>query len=137
MEGNYFISVSRDYHDTPEHLYSLIGDGTLFEFSGADDVSFDFSENGPFEFVFKDRGRIHGQILKIVTNSKIILEWNVDGFGRKPENGTKVWITILGSEKLATVTIEHREIPTEESASAKKKSWTEILEDIESQVVKV
>ena len=127
MEGNSHISVSRDYAASAEEIYSLIEKGRLFELTGADEIKYDFSENGPFELKFKDRGTIHGQILKLIPSEKVVLEWDVDGFGMEPERDTKVWITILHSNGHTTVTIEHREIPTEESAMAKKKAWTEIL----------
>ena len=129
MEGNYFISASHDYNVSPKHIYSIIREGKLFQLTGAKNVTFDFSENGPFELIFNS-GAVRGRFLKIEENSKIVLEWDSEGFGRDPEKGTKVWITILGNEKQTTLTIEHREIPTEVSAMAKKKSWERILEDL-------
>ena len=130
MEGNYCISASHDYSGSPEKIYPLIRDGTLFRLTGADKVAFDFSENASFEFNFADRGKIIGRFLKIIPHSKIIMEWDVEGFDRPAEKGTKVWITILGDENRTTLTIEHREIPTEESAAAKQKAWEEILEEL-------
>jgi hypothetical protein len=130
MEGNYYISASHDYSDSKEHIYKLICEGKLFKLTGAENVKFNFSENGPFVLVFKS-GIVRGQFLKIEENALIIIEWNSEGFRRDPEEGTKVWITLLGSEEHSTLTIEHREIPTEESAIAKKKSWERILEEFQ------
>jgi activator of HSP90 ATPase len=129
MEGNYFITASHDYDVPPKEIYSLIRDGELFRLAGANTVNFTFSEDGPFELLFKS-GTVHGRFLKIEENSKIIMEWDSDGFDRSPEPGTKVWVTLLGDEKHTTVALEHREIPTEESALSKKKSWERILEEL-------
>jgi hypothetical protein len=129
MEGNYFITAAHDYQASTKEIYNLIREGKLFQLTGAETVNFTFSENGPFELTFKN-GKVTGQFMKIIENSKIILEWDSEGFSREPEKGTKVWISILGDEKLTTVTIEHREIPTQESAKSKEKSWKRILEEL-------
>jgi hypothetical protein len=129
MEGNYFITASHDYSASPAQIYSLIGKGKLFQLTGAETVNFIFSENAPFELIFKS-GTVRGQFMKIIENEKIILEWDSDGFNREPEKGTKVWVTLLGDEKHTTLALEHREIPTEESALSKKKSWERILEEL-------
>ena len=130
MEGNSHISISHDYTASSEAIYSMIAEGKLFKLTGADEITFDFSENGPFELKFTGRGRIHGQILKLIPNEKVVLQWDVDGFDMDLERDTKVWITILHTQGHTTVTIEHREIPTEESAAAKKKAWPEILNEL-------
>ena len=129
MQGNYFISASHDYDAPSKQIYSLIRDGKLFKLTGAEKLTFNFSENGPFELVFKS-GTVRGRFIKIEENVKIILEWDSEGFARAPEKGTKVWVSLLGDEKHTTLTIEHREIPTEESAMSKKKSWEGILEEL-------
>ena len=129
MEGNYFITASHDYNVPRKEIFSLIREGRLFQLTGAETVNFSFSENGPIELMFKN-GKVTGQFLKIIENEKIIMEWNSEGFNRADEQATKVWITILGNEELTTVTIEHREIPTPESAQSKEKSWKRILEDL-------
>ena len=129
MEGNYFITTSHDYNISSQEIYDLIREGKLFQLTGAETVNFTFSENGAFELMFKS-GNVTGQFMKIIENEKIILEWDSEGFSRESEKGTKVWITILGNENHSTVTIEHREIPTEESALAKEKSWKRILEEL-------
>jgi uncharacterized protein YndB with AHSA1/START domain len=130
MEGKYNISASHDYTNSPEKIYSLIRDGKLFKLTGADKITYDFSVNAAFEFDFANRGKISGRFLKIIPNSKVIMEWDVEGFDRPAEKGTKVWITILGDEKRTTPTIEHREIPTEQSAEVKRRAWEEILDDL-------
>ncbi len=134
MEGNYFISVSCDYDDAPDEIYTRIRDGKLFELTEADSVTFDFSENAAFECDFADRGRISGRFIKIIPNSKVVMEWDVEGFERPDEKGTKVWITILGSENRTTLTIEHREIPSEESAEAKRRAWEGILQELSKSI---
>ena len=131
MEGNYFITVSHDYKTSAADIFSLLRAGKLFKLTGAENVTFDFSENGAFDLAFKS-GKVHGQFMKIIENEKVIMEWDSEGFNREPEKGTKVWITILGNGKPeSTVTIEHREIPTQESAQSKEKSWKRILEELE------
>jgi activator of HSP90 ATPase len=129
MEGNYFITASHDYDISREQIFSLIRDGKLFQLTGAHTVNFTFEENGAFELLFKS-GTVRGRFLKIEENAKIILEWDSDGFSRDPERGTKVWITLLGDEVHTTVALEHREIPIEESALSKKKSWERILAEL-------
>ena len=105
-------------------------EGDYFNSQERRPYNFTFSENGPIiELLFKS-GKVTGQFVKIIENEKIVMEWNSEGFNRPDEKSTKVWINLLGDEKLATVTIEHREIPTPESAQSKEKSWTRILEEL-------
>jgi len=126
MEGNYFITASHDYPASTKKIYSLIQTGELFRLTGAETVNFTFGENDAFELLFKNC-KITGRFMKIIENEKIILEWDTEGFYPVPEKGTKVWITLLGDEKHTTLALEHREIPTEESALSKKKNWERIL----------
>ena len=129
MEGNYFITASHDYTASVKAMYALVREGKLFQLTGAETVNFTISENGAIELIFKN-GKVTGQFMKIIENEKIILEWDSEGFSREPEKGTKVWISFLGDEKRSTVASEHREIPTEESAKAKEKSWKRILDEL-------
>ena len=127
MQPGFNISALRDYTESHENIFLRIQDGSLFRLTGADEVTFDFSEGGRFELSFKGRGRISGRFLKIIPISRVVMEWDVEGFGRPDERGTTVWITLLENDARTTLTIEHREIPTEESANSKKKAWKEIL----------
>ena len=131
-DGSYSLSVSREYLESPEDIYSLIRDGKLFRLTGADTLTFEFIEGAPFELRFTHGGAIRGRIIELIPNSKILLEWDVEGFGRLPERGTEVCITISRGASQTRMTIEHNCNPTEQSANAKRGAWTEILSELMS-----
>ena len=113
-----------------EFCFALFRDGTFFELTGADIIDFHFAEGGNFHLTFYERGEIFGTFKKIILNEKIILIWNVKGFGRQPEMNTNVEITFQGESK-TVITVRHSGILSRESIRAKEKAWNEILDDLQ------
>jgi uncharacterized protein YndB with AHSA1/START domain len=133
MNNNNNISLSHKYNAAPGKLFLLIQNGVLFKLTGADKIEFDFRENGSFSFKFNDRGHVYGKFKNIIPNEKVVLGWNVTGFGLEDEFDTIVDITING-KGITTLTIKHTGIMSEKSAGAKQIGWSEILEDLEKEI---
>ena len=124
------IEVSQEYKTTPETLFSVIENGALFELTGADKISVDFKVNGKFILEFNNRGTISGVITHIISPNQLWMKWDVEGFGMETEKDTQVKISILKRSK-TELTLNHGGIKTKASAEAKKKAWTEILNDLQ------
>src|SRR5438067_6217780 len=106
MEASNDIFISQSFSVSAEAVFELVKSGMLFELTGADEINFDFWEGGVFHLLFKDRGHIDGTFVEIIPASKILLSWNVEGFGKPSENDTKVSVSIEENEN-TTLTIEH------------------------------
>ena len=136
METNdttHFISLQKTYDEGIEAIFNLFMDGTVFKLTGADHIQSDFKAGGLFRLMFNNRGAIHGQFIKI-NKTHIIIEWNADGFQRHSEIKTLVEITLSGGNGKCILTLDHKNIKQEDSASAKKRAWTEILDNIEKTI---
>ena len=79
---------------------------------------------------FNNRGTIYGVFTKI-TDSDIVMEWNVDGFQRPKETKTSLEISLRKENKECILTLNHKNISHPEAAAAKQRAWTEILDSIE------
>lgn len=109
---------------------NLFRDNTVFKLTGADEIQNDFRNSGMFYLKFNDRGSIHGHYIKI-TEDKIILNWNVEGFNRPKEIDTKLEISLNENGDNCLLTLSHKNIKHEEAAKAKEIAWTEILDEME------
>lgn len=110
-------------------IYNLLSSEKFMRLTGADEVVYDFNVGGVFSLQFRGRGEISGIIEEIIPYHRITLDWNVNGFNRPDENHTKV-VILIGTVNGTTVSIEHSGVENEESAEAKRKSWKEILEEM-------
>ncbi len=130
MDESLGFAISRSYGVPARSIFALFQDGTFFALTGADEITFDLVEGGAFCFKFTGRGEIGGKFIEVIPNRKIKMEWNVEGFMMAKEVGTLVTIAIEEGGQ-TTVTVEHDNIPTNESKDAKLKAWSEILADME------
>ncbi|MBS1516723.1 MAG: SRPBCC domain-containing protein [Bacteroidetes bacterium] len=130
-KGPYEVFLHKTCNSDKDVIMNLFRDGTVFKLTGADEINFDFHEEGEFNLIFRSRGKIFGSFVKISDN-ELILDWNVEGFNRPPESNTALKISLLQNDDMCTLTLEHRNISNEEAASAKKLAWTEILDEMES-----
>lgn len=128
------ITISRTYSTDLSTILNLFKDNSVFKLTGANKIESVFKNGGQFCLTFYYRGTIHGQFTKI-TENEIVLEWNVDGFQRLTENKTIVEIFIKQEDEKCILTLNHKNIPSGESADAKRKAWTEILNDLETQFI--
>jgi uncharacterized protein YndB with AHSA1/START domain len=115
-----------------ESVFAAMVEGSLLRLTGGSG-SFELREGGAFRLDFEGRGRIDGTVLKLAPPETIVLVWNVAGFGRAAESATTVSIQLgQGRHSSSTVIVlEHRGLGSEESAVAKRRAWTEILETLE------
>jgi uncharacterized protein YndB with AHSA1/START domain len=127
----YEIYVSQFYNAEKTKVFELIKSGVLFELTGANEISFDFWEGGTFQLIFSDRGEISGTINEIVNDERIVLNWNVNGFGREPERNTTVVISLHDA---TTLNIHHSKIMNHEAKEAKIRAWSEILNEIKEKI---
>ena len=134
MVKDFRVFVSEEYMARDIAVYSLIRNGTLFKLTGADDINFDFRKSGIFSLQFLNRGNIYGTFLEIIPNRKVSLDWNVNGFGRDEEIGTKVIFSIIKIDKGIIIEAVHTGIRNKISANAKHKSWTEILKNMKQEL---
>ena len=127
------ITLEKSYSTTSEEIFDLFRNNTFFTLTGADEIESDFRADGKFKLTFKGRGTIYGHFVKI-SSGEIILEWNVDGFGRTEERNTIVGISLLQSGKSCRLVLNHKHVKDPGAAAAKLKAWTELLEDLEKQI---
>jgi len=127
------IHLSQLYSASAENLFEIIKTGTLFELTGANEIQFSFWEEGTFRLTFTNRGEMFGTFLQIIPNKKIVLDWNVNGFGMEPERKTQVIITLSGTSE-TTFTLDHTGITNSDSLAAKKKAWMEIMHDLKEKL---
>lgn len=129
----YNISVQKTYNESAETIFNLFMDGTVFKMTGADNIECDFKAGGQFRLMFNQRGVIYGQFIQLMKNN-IVIEWKVEGFQKPSEIHTLVEINLSENNSACILTIRHKNIIHKDSASAKQKAWTEILDDIERKV---
>lgn len=110
-------------------VFNLLGSEKFLSLTGANKVTYDFSEGGEFKLTFHGRGEIFGTVDEIIPYHRIVLNWNVTGFNRPDETNTKV-IILMTTTQGTTVSIEHAEIKNEEAGDAKRKAWKEILSSL-------
>ena len=135
MQKDFKIFISEEYSTNKRTIFSLISKGTLFNLTGADPVTFDFKKNGSFLFQFKERGTIYGTFEEIIPDTRISLNWNVNGFGRDEEVNTKVIIAVFKLDDGAVIEINHSGIRNKTSAVAKKRAWTEMVRELKKKIV--
>jgi len=130
----YSFSLEKIYNTSAENIFKLFRNLTVFRLTGADDIECSFIEGGGFSLTFKNRGVIRGQITGLTENKKIVLNWNVGGFGREQEVNTEVIFTITEENGISTLRLQHNNIKQAESFEAKKRAWGEILEYMENEL---
>jgi len=128
--GKHTVSIEKAYHSSKEAILNLFRDNTIFKLTGADDIQSDFAVGGAFQLTFNNRGTISGKFTEI-TEDKITMEWNVDGFQRPSEIETVAEFTVTQENDMCVLKLTHKNISFLEAAKAKKRAWTEILEDVE------
>ncbi len=130
----YKVYLEKTFKASPEKIFGLFTDQTVFDLTGADQIECSFTKGGKFSLKFTGRGTISGHIIEIKENKKIVLNWNVNGFESKPEVNTQVIFTLSESDGLCNIKLEHNNIKQEESFTAKKRAWCEILQDMENKL---
>ena len=130
---SFSVSIEKSYAAPAIVILNLFRDSTVFKLADPDMIGNDFEEGGSFFLSFSNRGEIDGTFIKI-TENEIVLEWNVEGFGRPPEINTRVEITFSNENERCILKLDHKNIMHEEAAKAKHKAWTEILDAIETRI---
>ncbi len=130
----YEIHLEKTFIASPEKIFGLFTDQTVFDLTGANEIECSFTKGGKFSLKFTGRGIINGFIEEVIENEKIILNWNVNGFEREPEVNTQVIFSLSESDGLCILKLEHNNIKQEESFTAKKNAWREILQDMENKL---
>jgi len=127
------VFLEKFYNADKKVIYNLFKDKTVFKLTGADEVQVHFETRQPFHLTFNNRGNIFGQFI-LVTEDKIIMEWNVEGFQRPKEIKTLVEISLSKADGKCLLTLHHSSIMDASAAAAKQKAWKEILDDMEKLV---
>jgi hypothetical protein len=127
------VYLQRTYTAETRAVLDLFKDTTVFKLTGADDIQADFKPGGLFCLAFNGRGTIHGQFIT-TTHKDIIMEWNVEGFQRPREIKTLVEISVYSDNGKCILTLSHKNIVHAEAAAAKRRAWTEILDEIEQKI---
>lgn len=132
------VRLEREYATSASVLFSAIADGTLFELTGANDVSLDFRDGGEYYLDFGERNGKHcfitGQFTSIIPDTLVILTWNVAGFRSDPDVDTVVTFAIAGSNGSSKLSLTHEDIKSQESADGKSQGWKEVLDDLEARL---
>jgi len=123
------FQIRRKFDASAETVYSAIEDTTIFKLTGADEISIDFNENGLFELIFQGRGKIYGSFEKI-SKTEIVLCWNVGGFDRQDERETVVIFALEKVGDTCNLILTHSSIPSKESAAAKMKAWSGVIDSL-------
>ena len=129
-EENYEIKIQRNYSVNSQSILKFFEDKTVFKLTGADDMDVDFRTGKKFQLNFNNRGKISGEFISI-SKDRIIMDWNVEGFGRAIETHTVVEVILNDENGKCNLTLSHKNIPVKESADAKNRAWTEIFEEIQ------
>ena len=136
MSDTFTLSLSKTYTSTPHELFSRIEDGTLFDLTGADEITFYFKEDGAFSLLFIDRGEIFGTIKKIIPNEKVEMIWNVTGFDKPEERNTELVLSMeLTEENKTWFSVLNTGIKHKDAFEAKERAWKEILEDLQKELL--
>jgi uncharacterized protein YndB with AHSA1/START domain len=122
--------VRRAFSSSRAVIYAAFVDGSVFRLTRATSIHSDVRVGGSFELLFEGRGAVRGEFLELSQNDRVRLSWNVSGFGR-PDEMTVVDVTISEGHGQCVVDIEHRDLGSHESASAKTSAWQSILADLE------
>ncbi|MEO8150541.1 MAG: SRPBCC domain-containing protein [Bacteroidia bacterium] len=130
---NHNIHITKNISASREAVFNLFRDNTVFKLTGANEIESDFKVGGKFSLLFKNRGTISGRFIKL-TESEIILEWDVEGFNLPKETNTILKISLMQEEQMCLIELIHSNINNADSAAAKKRAWTEILDDIEKAI---
>jgi len=130
INNTYTVSLEKTYRCSKEAILNLFRDNALFTLTGADNIQSEFNTGGLFTLVFTNRGVISGKFTKI-TGNEIVLDWNVEGFQRPREVNTIVKIMLREENESCILSLIHKNIMHAGAAEAKRKAWTEILEEIE------
>ena len=136
MSDTFTLSLSRTYNSAPNELFQKIEDGTLFDLTGADEITFYFKEDGAFSLLFHNRGEIFGTITKIIPDEKVEMLWNVTGFDKPEERNTELTLSIEKiDDNKTTLSVLNTGIKHKEAYDAKEKAWKEIFEDLEKELM--
>lgn len=125
--------MEKSFNASSEDIINLFRNNTVFKLTSADKIENEYRTEGSFELEFTGRGRVFGKFIK-VSDNKIILNWNVEGFNMPPETGTIAAFTLNEENGKCILKLEHTNILHKESANAKKEGWTEILDDMEREL---
>ena len=134
MENGFEILLQQEYSASEMAVFNLVKNGFLFKLTGADSIQFDFIKDGSFTLEFLERGTIYGTFTEIIQGKKISMNWNVSGFGRGEEPGTHVILSIIDLGNKVALEVSHTGIGNSESAEAKKRAWSEILNDLKKEL---
>ena len=129
------ILLDKEYKATADKIFGLFEDLTVFKLTGADVIDCDMVENGTFSLIFNERGIIYGRFIELIRNSKITMQWNIEGFAMPTELDTLVEITINKNKNGTVIQLKHSNIPSTGSLQAKTKAWTEILNDLSTKLI--
>lgn len=134
MEETFTLNLTQTYSHSPKEIFKKIEDGTLFDLTGADEITFSFKEGGAFSLLFNNRGEIFGTITKIIPNEIVMMIWNVVGFGNANERDTILELIIDKiEENKSRLTVVNSGIINKQSFDKKERSWIEILEDLQKE----
>jgi hypothetical protein len=129
----YEVNLSHQYSCNQNELFELFKNLTVFKLTGADDIHASFVKDNSFNLIFRNRGEIFGKILQCDV-TEIILDWNVQGFGREEENGTIVKIVLEQDKDICNLSLSHTGIKNADARLAKQNAWNEILINLESEI---
>ena len=100
----------------------------------------DFREDGLYSLDFGERNAthcfIHGHFLSIRPNSEVVLTWNVEGFRPVSDTDTLVTLSIEDQDGATRLELRHEKIETQDSADSKRRSWNEILTELETRLTR-
>lgn len=135
MNETYTVDLTYVYGNSLHEVFKRIEDGTVFDLTGADEITFYFKEGGAFSLLFHERGEIFGTITKIIPDEKVEMLWNVTGFDKPEERNTELTLSIESIEEDKTqLSVLNTGIKNKESFEAKQRAWKEILEDFEKEL---
>ncbi len=124
----YSIHIEKIFPTEIVNIFQYFHDSTFLKLTGADVIENDFQKGGSYCLTFTNRGIISGKYIDI-TNSSIVLNWNVKGFTRPEENNTLLEITLTTDKDNCKFTLRHTNIINQDAAEAKEKSWNDILNE--------
>lgn len=127
MHDGLTVTVERSLPRPRARVFDDLESGRVFDLTGAESVSLDFSEGGEFLLTFDGRGTVRGQFERIRHGAEIVMSWIVEGFRRDPDPDSKVWIRVMDEGAGCRIAVTHAGIATAESAAAKEQAWAEIL----------
>ncbi|CAN5571118.1 hypothetical protein BH10BAC5_BH10BAC5_13430 [soil metagenome] len=131
MKDHYSVHLEKTFECRTAEIIVMFKDNSVFRLTGADKIVSDFTNDRSFDLQFTEKGRIWGRFLKISEN-ELILEWNVDGFEKPSERNTVLHIKFTEEDGKCKLVLDHYKIVHKEAAEAKRRGWSEILEEMEA-----